>query len=245
MIETLKGAAAELLEAASNSPDAVPEQSVEKCAIGAPRGQHDVAARQLVKSLVGMRLNGIGERGELHRAGDRNPEQPTDFDGCVPETASVPRRGDDIGILLRGIPGRWSQKHDAENPIEQQRMAERDTLAVADRTTARGVRNTGRRGWNKAGGESVPANHAMDVLGRALGRSATVEQVEYRRAWRVGRIDEYGSGIGGLGPCARPGRCGPRTMPPAGTSHALHGCEKNGEKATGPVGSVGRCYTTG
>ena len=225
MIETLEAATAQPLKACTNGPDAIPQQCVKERAISAPGSHHDVAAGQLIKSLIGVRLNRIGERGKLHCASDGNSEQPTDFDRRVPETASVRHRGDDIGILVRGIPGRWSQKHDAENPIEEQRVAQRYALAVAHGTAARGVRNTGRRRCNEAGGKGVPANHAVDVLGRALGRRTAVEQVEYRSAGRVGRIDEHGSGIGRLGPYAGPRRSEPRTMPSAGTSHAVQTSE--------------------
>ena len=77
----------------------------------------------------------------------------------------------------------------------------------------------------------------MDVLGSALRRSPAVKQIEHGRARRMGRIDENDPGIGGGKPGAGPGGPGRRTMSPTCTSHALHGCEKSGEKATGPVGS--------
>ena len=245
MIETLKAAAAHPLKACANGPDAVPQQCVQKRAIRAPGGHHDVAAGRLVKSLIGIRLNGIGERGKLDRTGDGNPEQPADFDDAVAEMPRVRDHREDIGILVRGVPGRRSQKNDTEHAITQQRMPGRYGHAMPDRNATCGVRNPGRRRSDEAGLESVVTDDAMDVLGSALRRSPAVKQIGHGRARRMGRIDQSDPGIGGGKPGAGPDGPGPRTMPPAGTSHALHGCEKNGEKATGPVGSVGRCCAPG
>ena len=74
--------------------------------------------RPFIEGRIGARLNRIGERGKLDRTGDGNPEQPADFDDAVAEMPRVRDHRQDIGILVGGVPGARSQKHDTEHAIK-------------------------------------------------------------------------------------------------------------------------------
>ena len=118
MIEALERTTAQPFEAFANGPDAIPQEGVEERAVDAPAGDEDVAAGELIEGRIGARLNRIGERGKLDRTGDGNPEQPADFDDAVAEMPRVRDHRQDIGILVGGVPGARSQKHDTEHAIK-------------------------------------------------------------------------------------------------------------------------------